>query len=105
MSKCSVLDPRFRKLKFIHDIDLREQVFQGLLQEMKDLVTHQLPTEGPDTCDGLSSPLKTRKLGLCYEESDDEEMEDCTVEDKMKAELDMYMKEKVLGQEFDPLDW
>ena len=105
LSKCSVLDPRFRKLKFIHDIDLREQVFQGLLQEMKDLVTHQLPTDGPDTCDGLSSPLKTRKLGLCYEESDDDEMEDCTVEDKMKAELDMYMKEKVLGQEFDPLDW
>ena len=46
-------------------------------------------------------PLKKRKLGLDFDESDEEE----DTFDAVKMEIDSYRHEAMLSQEDDPLEW
>ena len=99
--KCSALDPRFKNLKFMkNSYGDREAIFNKILEEMREIKVDVKETP----VDKCSSPKK-RKLGLLYNESDDEEEGDEIEIDHLKSELENYRKEPKLDEDLDPIEW
>jgi hypothetical protein len=91
--KASALDPRFRKLKFVDDKAMRELVFKKLQDEASEHVKELLQAEVQDEekeGEGGPDEVKRRKLGLDYDESDEEQEEDDSAEDTIKREVDIH---------------
>ena len=102
LMKCSALDPRFKSLKFMKNkTGEREKVFDKILKEM---VAVKVVSKDTSTDDKCSSPKK-RKLGLLYNESDDEEEDEDKNIDLLKIELENYRKEPKLDEDIDAIEW
>ena len=78
----------------------REAIFDKILKEMREIKVDVKET----SVDKCSSPKK-RKLGLLYNESDDEEEGDEIEIDHLKSELENYRKEPKLDEDLDPIEW
>ena len=104
--KCSALDPRFKRLKFLRkENGDREIIFGKLLEEMRKLSKGDISSSSRGNESSAPEPKK-RKLGLVYNESDDEEDNDeDSVVDHLKVELENYRKEPELDKDSDALEW
>ena len=101
LMKTVALDPRFKNLKTVDNKNKREEIYTTLLQEMREHVDYLKSKE--DGTKETDEPVgKVRKLGIDYDESDDEEDDQV---DSLKKELDMYRSEPLLERDFDPLVW
>ena len=96
--KCTALDPRFKSMKIVENKEAREAIFKKLEKDLKEIAS--------DTEEAVSvedkNPKKKRKLGLDFDESDDESVEE---EDPIKKEMKAYKLEPTLDKDSDPLDW
>ena len=96
--KCTALDPRFKSMKIVENKEAREAIFKKLEKDLKKIAS--------DTEEAVSVedkiPKKKRKLGLDFDESDDESVEE---EDPIKKEMKAYKLEPTLDKDSDPLDW
>ena len=96
--KCTALDPRFKSMKIVENKEAREAIFKKLEKDLKEIAS--------DTEEAVSVedkiPKKKRKLGLDFDESDDESVEE---EDPIKKEMKAYKLEPTLDKDSDPLDW
>ena len=102
LMKCSALDPRFKSLKFMKNkTGEREKVFDKILKELAEV---KAVSKDISTVDKCSSPKK-RKLGLLYNESDDEEEDEDNNIDLLKIELENYRKEPKLDEDSDAIEW
>jgi hypothetical protein len=91
--KASALDPRFRKLKFVEDKAKRELVFKKLQEEASEHVKEQQQAKVLDEMEereGGLGEVKRRKLGLDYDESDEEQEEEDSAGDMIKREVDIH---------------
>ena len=90
--KCTALDPRFKSLKFVENKEAREAIFEKLEKDLREFAT--------DTEEVVSFedkiPKKVRKLGLDFDESDEEFGDD---EDPIKKELKAYKIEPALDKD------
>lgn len=81
--KCSALDPRFSRLKFVDKKEKRDEVFDELLYEARSL-----KRKSEAEVLGLGEQMtKKRKLALYFDESDDEEE---AVRDDVKREVSQH---------------
>jgi hypothetical protein len=101
LMKTAALDPRFKNLKTVDDKNMRNKVFQALEQEMRQHVLDLKSKE--DENEKVDEPgLKKRKLGIDFDESDDEDDDQV---DSLKREVDSYRSEPLLDKDCDPLEW
>ena len=99
--KATALDPRFKSMKVLEDKAEREAVFKIIKHEVRELGDNE-ETQEPDE-EMQNQNKKKRKLGLVYDESDDED--DAGEEDKIEREITNYRKEAKQDPDDDPLDW
>ena len=85
-------------LKIVENKEAREAIFKKLEKDLKEIAS--------DTEEAVSvedkNPKKKRKLGLDFDESDDDSVEE---EDPIKKEMKAYKLEPTSEKERDPLDW
>ena len=107
--KASALDPRFKKLKFVEDKAKRVLVFKKLEDEADE---DKKKKDGAKAAEKVSEGdltedehiEKKRKLGLEYDESEDEEADE--LEDVIKREIEGYKAEPdVPKDEEDIMSW
>ena len=99
--KATALDPRFKSMKVLEDKAEREAVFKLIKHEVNQMEVKEKTSEPENEMQGQNQ--KKRKLGLVYDESDDED--DVVDEDKIEREITNYRKEAKQDQDHDPLDW
>jgi hypothetical protein len=97
--KATALDARFKNLKVTQHKEARDEIFNNLEKELRELI-EKTPTQ-KDSEDNQEAPKKKMKIGLDFDESDEEtEMDDIA-----KKEITAYRRELVQDREEDPLDW
>ena len=79
--------------------EARDAIFNKLEHDLRETVEN-IP-EKVDEVENVVNPKKKRKLGLDFDESDEESEE----EDAIKKEMKAYKLEPALDKDKDPLDW
>jgi len=89
LAKASALDPRFKKLKFVDKKAKRDLVFEKIEKEAKDHAKELSQALVQEENNEEPVDVKRRKLGLDYDESDEEEVNDNSEDDTIKREVNI----------------
>jgi hypothetical protein len=105
---CSLLDPRYKRLKYTESETIRNKVKQVLVEKVQLFVNKRKATESEGT-EPISKKQRVtaRQLLLDSESSDDDETPLASASIALNAhhEVDQYLREPKCSKGSDPLQW